>query len=147
MASERVFLLDRWEVPLPLPLSPSPSPRRVAVMKVPARSRPAKGWPSLMKTDEAEIKCLPTLRDSSISVSPPPATEHLGGELLRRARGLHLPAPAPLSDSISVYIATEGGFSCREVLFGGTFIKWGGIRGSRGTRDLRSDPRVCWAAI
>lgn len=49
-------------------------------MKVTARSRPAKGWPCLMKTDEAEIKCLPTLRDSFITVSPR-ATEHLGLEL------------------------------------------------------------------
>ena len=56
------------------------SPFCVVVMKVTARSRPAKGWPSLMKTDEAEIKCLPTLRDSFITVSPR-AMEHLGLEL------------------------------------------------------------------
>lgn len=58
-------------------LSPSPF---CVVMKVTARSRPAKGWPCLMKTDEAEIKCLPTLRDSFITVSPR-AIEHLGLEL------------------------------------------------------------------
>lgn len=58
----------------------SPSPFCVVVMKVTARSRPAKGWPCLMKTDEAEIKCLPTLRDSFITVSPR-AIEHLGLEL------------------------------------------------------------------
>lgn len=58
----------------------SPSPFCVVVMKVRARSRPAKGWPCLMKTDEAEIKCLPTLRDSFITVSPR-AIEHLGLEL------------------------------------------------------------------
>lgn len=49
-------------------------------MKVTARSRPAKGRPCLMKTDDAEIKCLPTLRDSFITVSPR-AIEHLGPEL------------------------------------------------------------------
>lgn len=65
-----MFLLDRWEV----------SPFCVVVIKVAARSRPAKGWPCLMKTDEAEIKCLPTLRDSFITVSPR-AIEHLGLEL------------------------------------------------------------------
>lgn len=55
-------------------LHPPPPPLRLpllAVMKVTARSRPAKGWPCLMKTDEAEIKCLPTLRDSFITVRPP----------------------------------------------------------------------------
>lgn len=56
------------------------SPFCVVVMKVTARSLPAKGWPCLMKTDEAEIKCLPTLRDSFITVSPR-AIEHLGLEL------------------------------------------------------------------
>lgn len=58
----------------------SPSPSCVIVIKVTARSRPAKGWPCLMKTDEAEIKCLPTLGDSFITVSPQ-AIEHLGLEL------------------------------------------------------------------
>lgn len=114
---------------------PSSSAGRVAVMKVPARSRPAKGWPGLMKTDEAEIKCLPTLRDSFITVSPPPATEHLGAELLERARGLHLPAPAPLPDSISVYISAEGGISCRGVLFHWNFYQMVRILGA--SRDPR----------
>lgn len=60
-------------LPHPLPL--------LAVMKVTARSRPAKGWPCLMKTDEAEIKCLPTLRDSFITVSPPELWNTLVAEL------------------------------------------------------------------
>lgn len=80
----------------------SPSPGRVAVMKVPARSRPAKGWPFLMKTDEAEIKCLPTLRDSFITVSPPSyRTPWSGAPGTGPAASI---AAAPLSDSISVYI-------------------------------------------
>lgn len=57
----------------------SASPFSDVVMKVTARSCPAKGWPCLMKTDEAEIKCLPTLRDSFITVRPR-AIEHLGME-------------------------------------------------------------------
>lgn len=105
----------------------SPSPRRVAVMKVPARSRPAKGWPCLMKTDEAEIKCLPTLRDSFITVSPPRATEHLGLELLEWAPR---PPSLPFSSQIaSVFTSMPGcGFSFRKVLFSGTLNKSWGFR-------------------
>lgn len=81
---------------------PSASPSCVAVMKVTARSRPAKGWPCLMKTDEAEIKCLPTLRDSFITVRPG-ATEHLGLEPSFNRRCL--PAPQWLSAASQTHAA------------------------------------------
>lgn len=51
-----------------------------AVLGVLERSVQAKGWPCLMKTDEAEIKCLPTLRAPFITVSPG-AMKHLGRHL------------------------------------------------------------------
>lgn len=67
--------------------------------------------PCLMKTDEAEIKCLPTLRDSFITVSPR-AIEHLGPELSCNGLRWHagasvLNSPADfslLSQIISVFI-------------------------------------------
>lgn len=51
-----------------------------AVLGVLERSVQAKGWSCLMKTDEAEIKCLLTLRAPFIIVSPG-AMEHLGRHL------------------------------------------------------------------
>lgn len=51
-----------------------------AVLGALERSVQAKGWSCLMKTDEAEIKCLPTLRAPFITVSPG-AMEHLGRHL------------------------------------------------------------------
>lgn len=100
----------------PPPYPPHPLPL-LAVMKVTARSRPAKGWPSLMKTDEAEIKCLPTLRDSFITVRPPELWNTLVVELSSssgaRPHGgpsVHpsiLPPPPPRlysCTSITVYI-------------------------------------------
>lgn len=51
-----------------------------AVLGALERSIQAKGWSCLMKTDEAEIKCLPTLGAPFITVSPG-AMEHLGRHL------------------------------------------------------------------
>lgn len=42
-----------------------------------------------MKTDEAEIKCLPTLRDSFITVSPPELQNTLVWSSWNGPRGLH----------------------------------------------------------
>ena len=68
-----------------------------------ARSLPAKGWCCLMKTDEAEIKCLQTLRDSFITVKPQ-AIEHLGPEFSFKGPCLAL---APEGDRLHPHALTH----------------------------------------